>query len=113
MSYRSSLTLLMLAALVALGFGLYGYFAPMTGVTGVWGPLAASFGALCLFLGAALMTQATARTLRVILMTLLGLALALTLLAAVLLHQWGMVTALAIAGLGWLTALSGPEETRA
>ena len=43
MSYRSSLTLLMLAALVALGFGLYGYFAPMTGVTGGWGPLAACF----------------------------------------------------------------------
>ena len=43
MSYRLGLTLIMVAAIVAIGCGLYAYFVPLTGVTGVWGPLAAAF----------------------------------------------------------------------
>ena len=51
MSHRIGPSLVIVAALVALALGLYAYFAPLTGVTGVWGPLAAAFGALCLAIG--------------------------------------------------------------
>ena len=113
MSYRTGLTVMMVSALVALGCGLYAYFTPLTGVTGVWGPLAAAFGALCLLLGAALMIRARARGLRVLLLVLLALGLLLTALAALLMHQWVMLAALAVCALGWIAALSGPEGTYA
>lgn len=109
MSYRTGLTVMMVSALVALGCGLYAYFAPLTGVTGVWGPLAAAFGALCLLLGAALMVRARARGLRLVLMLLLAVGLLLTALATALLHQWVMLAALAVCAIGWIAALSGPE----
>lgn len=109
MSYRSGLTLMMVSALVALGCGLYAYFAPLTGVTGVWGPLAAAFGALCLLIGAALMVRARARGARVVLLLLLAIGLLLTALATFLMHQWVMLAALAVCAIGWIAALSGPE----
>ncbi|APX25872.1 hypothetical protein Ga0080559_TMP389 (plasmid) [Salipiger profundus] len=109
MSYRLGLTLIMVAAIVAIGCGLYAYFVPLTGVTGVWGPLAAAFGALCLLIGGALMVKAGSRGARVVLMILLALGILLTALAAWLLHQWIMLAALAVCAIGWFAALSGPE----
>ena len=83
MSYRLGLTLIMVAAIVAIGCGLYAYFVPLTGVTGVWGPLAAAFGALCLLIGGALMVKAGSRGARVVLMILLALGItSMTLTAA-------------------------------
>ncbi|MCT4372622.1 hypothetical protein CLG85_020870 [Yangia mangrovi] len=99
----------MVSALVALGCGLYAYFAPLTGVTGAWGPLAGAFGAFCLLLGAALMVRARGRGLRVFLLLLLALGLLLTAFATFLMHQWVMLAALGICALGWIAALSGPE----
>ncbi|WP_353475779.1 hypothetical protein PVT71_22625 (plasmid) [Salipiger sp. H15] len=113
MSYRTGLTVMMVSALVAIGCGLYGYVAPLTGVTGVWGPLAAAFGALCLLIGAALMARARARGARVVLLLLLALGLLLTAFASALMHQWVMLAALAVCALGWIAALSGPEGARA
>ena len=78
MSYRLGLTLIMVAAIVAIGCGLYAYFVPLTGVTGVWGPLAAAFGAFCLLIGGALMVKAGSRGARVVLMILLALGILLT-----------------------------------
>ncbi|MBE9640548.1 hypothetical protein IQ782_27225 [Salipiger pacificus] len=99
----------MVSALVALGCGLYAYFAPLTGVTGVWGPLAAAFGALCLLLGAALMVRSRARGARFVLMALIAVGLLLSALAAFLMHQWVMLAAFAVCAIGWIAALSGPE----
>ncbi|MCA0995074.1 hypothetical protein [Alloyangia pacifica] len=110
MPYRTGLTVIMVSALVAIGCGLYAYFVPLTGVTGVWGPLAAAFGALCLLIGGALMIKARSRGARVILMLLLAIGIVLTAFAAFLMHQWVMLAALGVCALGWIAALSGPEE---
>ena len=109
MSYRLGLTVIMVSAIVAIGCGLWGYFAPLTGVTGVWGPLAAAFGALCILIGGALMVRARSRGARFVLMLLLALGIVLTAFAAWLLHQWIMLAALAICAVGLLAAVSGPE----
>ncbi|EIE50828.1 hypothetical protein AL036_05650 [Salipiger aestuarii] len=109
MPYRVSLTILMGASLVAIASGLYAYFAPLTGVTGVWGPLAATFGAVCLLIGGALLARARRRGSRAGLLVLLALGIVLTAFAAWLLHQWVMLAALAICAIGWIGALSGPK----
>ncbi len=109
MPYRFSLTVLMVASLVAVGCGLYAYYAPLTGVTGVWGPLAAAFGALCLLIGAALLLRAGARGARVVLLVLLAVGIVLTGFAAWLMHQWVMLAALGICAIAWVGALSGPK----
>ncbi len=109
MSYRLGLTVIMVSALVAIGCGIYAYFVPLTGVTGTWGPLAAAFGALCLFIGGALMVPTRNRGLRIVLMLLLAIGILLTALATFLLHQWVMLAALGVSAVGWLAAVSGPE----
>lgn len=113
MSNRIGPILLTGAALVALVCGLYAYFAPMTGVTGVWGPLAASFGALCLAIGGVLAIAAQPGAARIALLVLLAVGLCLTAFATALLHQWGMLAALAVCALGLLLTLARPKGAAA
>lgn len=113
MAYRFGLIVLSFAALVALGMGLYAYFAPLTGVQGVWGPLVASFGAFCIAVGSALLLGANGKGARVTLFILLALGIVLTLFSAVLLHQWIMVAALAVCALAWVVATVAPKEATA
>lgn len=113
MIYRSGLMLIMVSATVAVVCGLYAYSAPLTGVTGTWGPLVAAFGGFCLLIGAALMTRTRTRAQRVGLMTLLALGILLTAFATFLLHQWVMLASLGACALGWLAAAAGPEGDHA
>ncbi|PYE82275.1 hypothetical protein [Pseudoroseicyclus aestuarii] len=104
---------IIVASALAVGCGLYAYFAPLTGVTGTWGPLAASFGALCLLIAGALLLRRGHRGLRVLLLVLMALGLVLTAFATFLLHQWVMLVALGLCALGWLIALTGPKGATA
>jgi hypothetical protein len=113
MSDRSGPLVLIAGATVALLCGLYGYAAPLTGVTGTGGALLASFGALCLALGGALLLRSPGRGARLALLVLLTLGLALTALATTLLHQWLMLAALGLCALGWLLCLRPTRGGRA
>ncbi|WP_010138858.1 hypothetical protein [Oceanicola sp. S124] len=109
-SHQLGPTILVVAAIIALALGLYAYFAPLTGVTGVWGPLVASFGALCLAIGGALLMGTRARGL---LLALVALGLVLTAFATALLHQWLMLAALAVCAIGWLLSFRAPKGANA
>ncbi|MBV7380395.1 hypothetical protein [Maritimibacter dapengensis] len=109
MAYRSGLIILALAAAVAFAAGLYGYFAPLTGVTGVWGPLLAAFGAFCIAVGALWSLGAGSVAGRAALLLLVALAIVLTLFAAILLHQEVMVVALTVAAICWFVVVAAPK----
>ena len=113
MSHRIGPSLVIVAALVALALGLYAYFAPLTGVTGVWGPLAAAFGALCLAIGGLLLLKARSAGARGTLLALIALGLVLTAFATALLHQWVMLAALAVCAIGWLLSFASPKGAAA
>ncbi|MEO7493311.1 MAG: pyrroloquinoline quinone-dependent dehydrogenase [Massilia sp.] len=84
------------AALTGLGFALFNYFAPMTGVTGTIGALAVVVSPLLLALLGVVLVRRRGGGARLV--PILALLLALgTLAAAWLLHEYALLVAMAIA----------------
>jgi hypothetical protein len=68
------LVVLFICGIAAAGFALYGYFTPLTGITGTAGPLLAAFGGAALVVAAVLLRLMEPGALRAILMLLTLLA---------------------------------------
>lgn len=92
--------LLALGAAVAFGITAWRYFTPLSGITGTAGALVTMFGEAALVVAGfaiALMARGAGR---ITFVALAWIGIALTLLAAVLLHGWWAVAALVLAFIG-------------
>lgn len=103
---------LTIAALVGLGIALYHYFAPLTGVTGTSGALAAvASSALLMLFGLVLLLRRSGGTARVVRILALPGALG-TLAAAWLLHEFWLLAAMAVALLAVVSDLRSAKGGR-
>ncbi len=91
----------------------YAYFAPLTGVTGTPGALLVVVTSLLILAAALVVALIASRGWRNLFRVLLLLGILGTAAAAVFLHEWVLIAAMAVALIGWLIDIFTPARSAA
>ncbi len=102
--------LLLVSAVTGFLLALHAYVTPLTGVTGTLGALTVIVACAALGMMAASLRTATSQTLRIVLRMLIGLALAGTCFAALMLHEWWLCVAMGVGVVGLVLDLVQPAS---
>jgi len=103
--------LVVLAALVGLGISLYGYLAPLTGITGSFGALLVCIACAALILDGLFLWRVRGRGAYVFWLVLGFLGAICTLAAGYFLHAWFLMGAMGVVFIGLLICAAGPRSS--
>ncbi|WP_111747487.1 hypothetical protein [Salinisphaera orenii] len=98
------------SAVIGVVIALYGYLAPLTGITGSLGALLVVVTSALLALMAIVLASLRGRVTRSIWRVLILFALAGTCFAALLLHEWWLCAAMGAGLIGLILDLAAPGD---
>jgi hypothetical protein len=105
-----SALLIVMAALVGICVSLYGYLAPLTGITGSLGALLVCIASAALLLDGVFLWFVQRRSARIVWLVLGFLGAIGTFAAACFLHAWYLAGVMAIVFLGLLICAASPRH---
>jgi hypothetical protein len=105
-----SALLIAAAALVGLCLSLYGYLAPLTGITGSFGALLVCLASAALILDGVVLWLVRSRSARIVWLVLGCAGAVCTFAAACFLHAWYLAGAMAVVFLGLLICAASPRH---
>jgi hypothetical protein len=105
-----SAVLIVVGAFVGLCVSLYGYLAPLTGITRSFGALLVSIASAALILDGVFLWLVRRRSARIFWLVLGFLGAICTFLAACFLHAWYLAGAMAVVFLGLLICAASPRH---
>lgn len=100
--------LLLVGAVAGFLLALYAYFAPLTGVTSSLGALAVIVVCAVLAVLSFMLGVAHSHSPRIVLRVIIAITVLSTCFAALLLHQWWICAAMAVAAVGLIVDLVRP-----
>lgn len=107
---RWAALLVVLAAVGGLGISLYGYLAPLTGITGSFGALLVCLASAALILDGVFLWLVRRRGMRTFWLVLGFVGAVCTFAAGYFLHAWLLMGAMAVVFLGLLIFAANPRH---